>query len=120
MHSQFPEYHTSADNLDFIKTEALTDSFEKYLSIIFTLENNFFYLNTNPKCEPQLSKRGIYSKIGSKPNCSEKELALLWVLNMSDGKNSLLDISTKSGIDFITIKQSANVLFEQGLLELKH
>jgi len=57
MYGCFPEYHTSADNLDFVKPAYLADSLEKYLKIIFILENNTTYLNLNLKCEPQLGKR---------------------------------------------------------------
>lgn len=113
----FPEYHTSADNLEFISPKHLVDSFKRYLEIVFILENNYTYLNLNQKCEPQLGKRGLYAKIGSQKNIETNKLALLWVLNLSDGDHSLLDISIKSKMDFPTIKQSADALKEVNLIK---
>ena len=84
-HGQFPEYHTSADNLKFINPECLADSFSKCLSILNIVENDTVYLNQNPKCEPQLGKRGLYGAIGGQSDGKAQQLAMLWVLNMSDG-----------------------------------
>ena len=117
MYGHFPEYHTSADNLDFVQPEYLADSLEKYLKIIFILENNSTYLNLNPKCEPQLGKRGLYRMIGSQKSGGINELAMFWVLNLSDGTNSLLDISIRSGMTFEQIKAAADALHAHDLLE---
>lgn len=116
-HGRYPEYHTSADNLDFVQPEFLADSFIKYLSVIYILENNRKYLNLNPKCEPQLGKRGLYQAIGGQRDSKIRELALLWVLNLSDGNNTLLDIFDRSGIDFAVIKKAADALVECALLK---
>jgi aminopeptidase-like protein len=116
-YSQFPQYHSSADNLDFIRPEYLAESFEKYLSVIYVLENNKKYLNLKPKGEIQLGKRGLYKTIGGLQQRPTDEMAFLWVMNMSDGNHSLLDISDRSGLDFHSIKNAANVLFEHKLLE---
>jgi len=62
---EYPEYHTSADNLDFVKPRQLAESYAVCLSIIDLLENNRRYVNLNPKCEPQLGKRGLYRSIGA-------------------------------------------------------
>jgi len=115
-HGRFPEYHTSADNLDFVKAESLADSFSKYLEIINVIENNKKYLNTNPKGEPQLGKRGLYSLMGGRKDASHFEMALLWVLNLSDGKHSLLDIAERSGTPFSSIHEAAKALRDCGLL----
>lgn len=116
-HGQFPEYHTSADNLDFVKPEPLADSFFKYLSVLDILENNKAYLNQNPKGEPQLGKRGLYRSIAGQENAKLNELAMLWVLNLSDGSHSLLDIAERSGLAFEVIKNAADVLLEHDLLK---
>jgi aminopeptidase-like protein len=118
-HGRFPEYHTSADNLDFVQPSHLADSFAKCLSVLYILENNRIYLNQNPKCEPQLGKRGLYKAIGGQTTGSLDELALLWVLNLSDGNHALLDIAEKSGFAFDPIKKAADVLLEHGLLKEK-
>lgn len=115
-HGEFPEYHTSADNLRFVKKEKLEESLDKLQDILFILENNFRYLNTNPKCEPQLGKRGLYDKIGGSNESKSLQLAVLWVLNQSDGQNSLLDISKKANLDFEIIYRAAQALLEGKLL----
>lgn len=116
-YGRFPEYHTSADNLDFVDPEYLADSFEKYMKVIFILENNRTYLNLNPKCEPQLGRRGLYRMIGGQKTCGINELAMLWCLNLSDGTSSLLDISIRSDMRFDQIKNAVDALLEKGLLK---
>ena len=113
---QFPEYHTSADNLDFVQPSLLAESFEVGVSILRLLENNGTYINQNPKCEPQLGKRGLYRAIGGVESRVD-ELAMLWVLNLSDGKHSLLDIAERSGSAFDIIKRAADALLEHALLK---
>jgi len=120
-YGRFPEYHTSADDLKFVKPKYLADTYEKYIEIFNILENNGTYLNQNPKCEPQLGKRGLYRMIGAqktqeKNDAFVSELAMLWVLNMSDGKNSLLDIAIKSNLSFKEIKIAADALLKNKLL----
>ena len=115
-HGQFPEYHTSADNLDLVKPEFLADSFAKCLAIIDILESNRRYLNQNPKGEPHLGKRGLYRSIGGGPGGKERELAMLWVLNLADGRHDLLAIAERSGLGYGAIKYAADVLREHDLL----
>lgn len=115
-HGQFPEYHTSADNLDFVKPENLGVSLSLYLNVLDMLENNIKFLNTHPKCEPQLGKRGLYGKIGGNYDSHTFQLAMLWVLNQSDGLNSLLDICKKSNMSFDLIRNAAHALADKNLL----
>jgi aminopeptidase-like protein len=112
----FPEYHTSADNLDFICPEQLAESLRVCLSIIDVLENDRRYQNLNPYCEPQLGRRGLYGSIGGEHSITEEINARLWVLNFSDGKHSLLDIAERSGMPFSLIRDSARLLEKAGLL----
>lgn len=114
---EFPEYHTSADNLDFVKPDALADSFSKLKQVIYTVENNWSYQNLNPKGEPNLGKRGLYDLTGGNSQNKLNHMAILWVLNLSDGKHSLLDISERAGMRFKTIKQAADALLEVQLLK---
>jgi aminopeptidase-like protein len=116
-HGRYPEYHTSADNLEFVRAECLEESLSKYLAVVYILENNKKYLNLNPKGEPQLGRRELYQKVGGNGNSKVNQAAMLWVLNLSDGNNSLLSISARSGIDFGLIKNAADVLIEHRLLE---
>jgi aminopeptidase-like protein len=114
---RYPEYHTSADNLEFIKPEYLANSFSTYLRVINILENNRKYINKQPKCEPQLGKRGLYGALGGKQNVKESEFAMLWVLNFSDGRYSLLDIAEKSNLKFELIQEAATTLVKYNLLD---
>jgi aminopeptidase-like protein len=114
---KFPEYHTSADNLDFVQPAQLRDSFNKCLGILTVLEHNHTYLNQNPYCEPQLGKRGLYRAVGGPAGTGINELAMLWTLNLSDGTYSLLDIADRANTDFDTIKQAADALIAHGLLK---
>ena len=115
-HGRFPEYHTSADNMDFVDPAALADTFAKCLAIFSVLENNRVYLNRNPKCEPQLGKRGLYSAMGG-AEVKQLELAMLWVLNVSDGSFSLLDVAERSGLRFDLIQRAGDLLEKHDLLE---
>lgn len=118
VHGTYPEYHTSADNLDFVAPESLADTMRTCLEIFSTLEKNRTYVNVNPRCEPQLSKRGLYRTIGGQHSGAElNEMAVLWVLNFSDGAHTLLDIAEKSGIDFDQVHRAACALRQCGLLE---
>lgn len=117
-HGRFPEYHTSADSLAFVQPDALADSLRTYLSVLDVLEHNRRYRNTNPRCEPMLGRRGLYSTLGGHKDARTSELAMLWVLNYSDGSHDLLDIAAKSGIDFGTIRDVTAVLCAHDLLEL--
>jgi aminopeptidase-like protein len=116
-YGRYPEYHTSADNLDFIQAESLEGSLQTYLSVMNVLEGNRRYLNLNPKCEPQLGRRGLYRTIGGDDSGRQRELALLWVLNLSDGEHSLLDIAERSGMPFEAIRAAADALLEVELLK---
>lgn len=111
----FPEYHTSADNLDFIRPAQLAKSLRVCAGIFDVLENNRRYRNLNPYCEPQLGKRNLYRSTGGE-NIGAEINARLWVLNFSDGKHSLLDIAERSRLPFPAIESAAEVLFQTGLL----
>jgi aminopeptidase-like protein len=112
----YPEYHSSADNLDFVRPEHLAESLAVLERIVDVLEGNVYYRNTHPNCEPQLGKRGLYGATGgSQPK--EREHAMLWVLSLSDTKHSLLEIATKSRIGFDVVRAAADDLLGAGLLE---
>ena len=115
-HGEYPEYHTSADDLGVVRPEALVDSLAKLLSVVDVLEGERRYLNLNPKCEPQLGKRGLYRQVGGgKPDVG-LERACLWVLNLSDGRHSLLDVAERADLPFALVREAADALLECGLL----
>jgi len=103
-HGCYPEYHTSADNLEFLNLACLVDSFRTCLVALSVLKHNAVYVNLNPKCEPQLGKRGLYRSVGGQAEGAVDELVLLWVLNLADGQHSLLDIAERAGCPFVAMK----------------
>jgi aminopeptidase-like protein len=112
----FPQYHTSADDLDFVRPPALADSFRTCLDVLGVLEMNGTYVNLNPKGEPQLGRRGLYRSFGDGGRQTVDQTAVLWVLNLSDGNHSLLDIAERAGLDFVGIRRAADALLACGLL----
>ena len=118
---RYPEYHTSGDDLSLIRPESLAGSLETYLRVMATLEGNRTYRNVNPHGEPQLGRRGLYATIGGAAHGDadrrERQLALLWVLNLSDGDHSLLDAAERAGMPFPRIRWAADALLEADLLE---
>ena len=114
---EYPEYHTSADNLDLVRPAALEESLGVLRAIVAVLEGDGRYRNTSPKGEPQLGRRGLYGSTGGAAHLPGFEFALLWVLNFSDGAHSLLDIAERAGLPFATIRGAADALEAQGLLE---
>jgi aminopeptidase-like protein len=117
-HGLFPEYHTSADNLTFVQPAFLADSFSKCLTALSIIECNGVFRNLNPKCEPQLGRRGIYRPYAEqRTDGGTREMAMLWVLNQSDGQHALLDIAEKCGLNFDVIKEAADILLSHDLLK---
>lgn len=111
----FPEYHTSADNLGFIKPQSLAESLRLCTAVLDVLESNRRYRNLNPYCEPQLGKRNLYRSTGGEAIGTEIN-ARLWVLNLCDGEHTLLDIAERSGLPFSAISAAVALLCEAGLL----
>ena len=112
---KYPQYHTSADDLTLVTPAALAESLHQLLHVIKVLEGNQRFVNLNPKCEPQLGKRGLYRAMGGTKSTYLEE-AILWVLSFSDGAHSLLDIADKSGIDFEHLQSAADLLLKHNLL----
>lgn len=117
--SGYPEYHSSADNVDLVKPDAMGDSLDKVLQVFGVLEGDATYVNLNPNCEPQLGKRGLYSAIGGRSDAQVLQMAMLWVLNFSDGENSLLDIAARAAMPFDQVRTAADALIAADLLRVK-
>jgi len=113
----YPEYHTSADDLDFVQPDSLEDSLDACLSAVDVLEGNRVYVNLSPHGEPKLGRRGLYDSIGGRVSPEDGLLAVLWVLNQSDGEHDLLAIAERAGLEFGVIRRAADVLLEHELLE---
>jgi aminopeptidase-like protein len=114
-HGMFPEYHTSADDLGFVSAERLTESLAVVRGIVDVLEANRRYHNLAPDGEPQLGKRGLYRATGG-TSIPDLNLAMLWVLTLSDGRHGLLDIAERAGLPFATIRAAADRLRDAELL----
>ncbi len=112
---EYPENHTSADNLDFVGPAALAESVHSLLGVVEVLEKNLRFLNLKPKCEPQLGRRGLYRQAGGKGGRLFEE-AVMWVLNFSDGEHSLLDIAERSKMEFAKLAEAAEGLIVNNLL----
>jgi aminopeptidase-like protein len=114
-HGKFPEYHTSADNLSFVSPARMAESLHLCRSVVDVLQGNAAYQNLAPFGEPQLGRRGLYRAIGG-TNIPDLQLALLWVLNLSDSRHTLLDIAERAQMDFGAVRAAADALVEHGLL----
>jgi len=113
---QYPQYHSSADNLDLIQPACLAESIRTLATIVAVLDENRRLRNLSPKGEPRLGKRGLYGSVGgTAPDAFEH--ALLWVLSFSDGKHDLLSIAGRSGLEFALLARAATALEEAGLAE---
>jgi aminopeptidase-like protein len=114
---EYEEYHSSADNLKLVRPASLEGALGAVLEILDVLDSDRRYVNLAPKGEPQLGRRGLYPQVGG-PAAEEEQLAMLWVLNQSDGRNSLLDVADRSGLSFTTISAAATRLRDAGLLAM--
>jgi aminopeptidase-like protein len=115
-YGSYPQYHTSADNLELVRPECLEQSLALLLEGIGIVERDRMLVNLNPKCEPQLGRRGLYSLIGGHNEAQKLQLALLWVLNKSDGHNTLLGIARQSGLPFELICEASAALAQANLV----
>jgi aminopeptidase-like protein len=118
-HGLFPEYHSSADNLDLITAESLGDSLAAAVEILDVLEADRTYASRNPYGEPQLGRRGLYREVSSgAPRAEEAfQRAILWVLNLADGGHSLLDVAERADLPFAVVADAAAALLDAELLE---
>ena len=111
----YAQYHTSADDLSLITAHQLGQSLEVCKRIVEVLESNRRFVNMSPKGEPRLGKRGLYGTVGGR-SPADRERAMLWVLNQSDGAASLLDIAERSSMDYADIRMAGDELQSAGLL----
>jgi aminopeptidase-like protein len=115
---EYPEYHSSADNLSLVRPESLAHSLSVLRRIVATIEGDAVYRSRNPKGEPQLGRRGLYPAIGGQRTTGYDQMALLWVMNLADGDHSLFDTAERAGLPFATIRAAADALYAAELLDL--
>jgi aminopeptidase-like protein len=115
---EYPEYHSSADNLSLLRPESLAHSLGVLQRVVKVIEGDRTYRSRNPKGEPELGRRGLWGSMGGHRSAGYDQIALLWVLNLADGRHSLLDTAERSGMSFSSIRAAADALFDADLLEL--
>jgi aminopeptidase-like protein len=113
----YPEYHTSGDNPDFVTPESMVDTLTVCREAVDVLERNRRYVNLSPYGEPQLGKRGLYESLGGRSDAKDAQLAMLWVLNLSDGGHDLLAIAERARLPFPAVAAAADALAAAGLLK---
>jgi aminopeptidase-like protein len=114
---EYPEYHSSADNISILRPESLAHSLAVLKQIVTVIEGDAVYRSRNPRGEPQLGRRGLYAATGGQREPSYDQIALLWVLNLADGHHSLLDIAERARAPFARIRSAADALVAAELLE---
>ncbi|MEU5661846.1 DUF4910 domain-containing protein [Streptomyces longwoodensis] len=113
----YPEYHTSADDLGFVSPEAMEDTLAVCREAFAVLDRDRAYVNLSPYGEPQLGRRGLYDALGGRSDAKEAQMAMLWVLSLSDGEHGLLDVAERSGLPFATVAAAADALHGAGLIK---
>ncbi|MGW1867712.1 DUF4910 domain-containing protein [Streptomyces mauvecolor] len=113
----YAEYHTSADNPGFVSPEAMEDTLAVCREAFAVLDRNRRYVNLSPYGEPQLGRRGLYDSLGGRSDAKQAQMAMLWVLSLSDGERSLLDVAERSGLPFDTVAVAADALRGAGLIK---
>ncbi|GHJ91340.1 peptidase M28 [Streptomyces sp. NE5-10] len=113
----YPEYHTSADNPDFVSPEAMEDTLAVCREAFEVLDRDRRYLNLSPYGEPQLGRRGLYDSLGGRSDAKQAQMAMLWVLSLSDGEHGLLDVAERAGLPFDTVADAADALRAAGLIK---
>jgi aminopeptidase-like protein len=119
VHGTFSEYHTSADNLDFVKPKALNQSFALLATLLDLLDNNLTYTRTDGRGEPQLGRRGLYRTIaGQREAGGPNQMDLLWLLNLADGRHSLLDMADRADVPFARLQAAATLALDADLVRI--
>ena len=114
-YAEYPEYHTSLDDLNLVTDSGLNGGFLAIQDAIKVIENNFYY-ECEVLCEPQLGKRGLYPTLSTK-NSNNLVNVLTGVISYCDGKKTALEIAEILGISFFEVNEVIQTLVEQGLVK---
>jgi aminopeptidase-like protein len=114
-HGEYPEYHTSADDLDFVGEGELGEALEAVAEVVSVLEGDGAYVNLSPFGEPQLGRRGLYPTMGGRA-ATDAVMAMLWTLAYADGQVSLLEVAELAGLPFSAVRRAADDLEAAGLV----
>lgn len=116
-YSEYPEYHSSGDNIDLLSYRSLEETLKLCVDVLVSAQHDTTYISRNQMCEPQLGKRGLYDHIGGDNQAKELQLGLLWMLSYSDGAHSLLDIHQLSALPVDLLSRAAALLVNAELLD---
>ncbi len=119
IYGEYPEYHTSLDNPDFISFEALAESADAIFAVCSVLDKNAVYERTMPYCEPFMTKYGLYPTLSGRRKIEDYSKGMMWLLNYADGEHDLLSIAERSGFDFWMLDDIARVCLDAGIIRLK-
>jgi aminopeptidase-like protein len=117
LHGEFPEYHTTDDNLSFVSAAQMLDATDAAEAILDMLETNRTMINLSPEGEPQLGKRGLFSTLGGGVDAKSFEIVLLWLLSDCDGSRDLISVAEHCGFPYAQVVQGATALEAAGLLK---
>lgn len=116
MHGHYPEYHTSADDLQLVTASGLSQSLHVYQRIVTVLEANRRYESTTVG-EPQLGRRGLYPTLSTLMT-RQRVRRLMNLIAYADGERDLIDIATTIGEDPFDLVPLADTLVHHGLLRV--
>ena len=114
-YSEYPEYHTSKDDMGLISPSGLQGAYEVYCEIIEALEHNYIY-EIQCLCEPQLGKRGLYPTTSQKGSYDDIK-SMMNFIAYADGSNDLVDISNRIHTPVKQLIPIAEQLSENHLIE---
>lgn len=121
-HGEYPEYHTSADDLALVRPEALAASFRLLMAALDVLDGDARLVaaagsDGRPRLgEPMLGRHGLYRTLGGEPTAPADQQALMWGLALADGDHTLLDAAERSGLPFAALRHAADRLLAAGLV----
>jgi len=124
---EYPEYHTSLDNLSFVNGEQILESLVLYQDATRILDQNANFVSNISKGEVRLGSRGLYPKTGGSINQpaiggfnveqGNSELDVIsWLLFMADGKNDLVTIAERSGIAYTDLLRVGQMLLSKKII----
>jgi aminopeptidase-like protein len=113
---RYPQYHTSADDLSLLSGTRLQETVDVVDGVLSDLDRVDRWINRQPKCEPQLGRRGLYDAIGGDSDGKAAQMALLWMLSLSDGRFDTLDVAERSGLPIDVLDRAARRLEAASLL----
>ena len=116
-YGEYPEYHTSLDDLSLISPEGLQGAYDVHMAMFETIEYNSYY-RIKCLCEPQLGKRGLYPTVSLKGTYNAVK-SMVDFIAYADGKRDLIDISNTIHVPVSELSGVIDKLMAADLLERK-